>query len=225
MKMRQILSVLVFAIAASSARAQMTVTQSNTAPTDNVVISQAVASHNVQFAWGQALGTDNMPRDAGQSFPGGFVLDKITVRLDTVSANVYDGHGVDVLIFKLDNASDFTAGTIVANESGIFPANMKNAFDSGNEYLAFDISNIDLDAGQQYGFRLQIASQAGTAAEHMKLHALANTIGNYADGIGLYRTRQSTESQMTVWTGAQTPADLVFYLQEFKPAGTMIVIQ
>ncbi len=192
----------------------LTVTQADSAPANVVAISQTNASHNAQFAWGRAFATDGMPRDVGQSFPGGFVLDKITVRLNDVSASVYDGHGVNVLLFELYGGGDYTADTLLTAGFGTFPADMKADFDGGNKYLTFDIADTTLDTGKQYGFRLQIASQASAGGEYMKLDALANTVGNYTGGIGLYRTSQDTESQLTVWTGANTPADLLFYLQE-----------
>ncbi len=209
-------------VAALPAQADFLASLSPAAPSEAVEISQAAATHNLQLAWRVDPGSDRNPRDAGQSFlvgGGGLVLDKITVKLETLASAGYDGGSLTVDIFTLSDGSDFEPDSSVASESGSLPADMKSAFDGGSTYLTFDITDLPLAAGQ-YGFLLMHDAQ-GAPADNMKIAAVANAddpgAADYADGIGIVREQRGTGADSfmaaAVWTGQSTPADLEYYLQ------------
>ena len=188
------------------------------APTDNVAISQASADNSTPFRWERPAGDDRNPRDAGQSFlvgGGGLVLDRITVNLATLATSAYDAQLVTLEIFTLSDAYDVVPDSTIAGEVLPLPADMKSAFDAGNTFLTFDITDVTLSAGQHYGFLLMHSAQQ-SSGDNMLLAAKANS--SYTDGTGIKREERGTGGdnyQATgVWTGSSQPADLEFYLQE-----------
>jgi hypothetical protein len=189
---------------------------SPTAPTVDVVISQAAADAHAPFRWNQPAGNDRNPRDTGQSFlSSGFVLDKITVKVATLATGAYDSQSMTVAVFTLTDGGDFVPDSTVASESGLLPADMKPSFDSGDTYLTIDITDVTLNAGQQYGFLLMHDAQQSTG-DNMLLSAQIGSA--YTDGIGITRQQRGSGGdnyqQTTSWDGSSSrPADLEFYLQ------------
>jgi len=209
---------VVLALIVGTANAALVTTQSASAPTDNVVISQTAGAYSSPFRWERPAGTDRNPRDLGQSFlvgAGGLVLDKISVNIATLASSAYDGGSVTMDIFTLTDGSDFTPDSNVATESGTLPAGMKSSFDGGDTYLTFDVTDVTLSAGQQYGFLLMHGAQQ-SIGDNMLLESQANSA--YTDGIGIVREQRGTGGdnymEATVWVGSSQPADVQFYLQE-----------
>ena len=204
---------LVFALA-GDAQGVMITSMSASAPTTNVVISQTAADNNTPFRWERPAGDDRNPRDTGETFlSSGFVLDKITVNIATLATTAYDSQTMTLAIQTFSNGSDFTPDSTVVTEGGSFASNMKSSFDSGNTYLTFDITDVTLSAGQQYGFLLMHDTQQASG-DNMLLAAQNNS--GYTDGIGITREQRGAGGdnykEMTVWTGSSQPADLEFYL-------------
>ena len=208
MSIRQTVAVLVLALAATTVWAQMTVTQSGTAPTDNVVISQASAVGSNPFR------LQSGRRDVGQTFPGGFVLDKITVRLNSVQNGDDDGDSFELRLYEYSNATDYTPDATTATLTGNLPASFKSNFDGGQVYLTFDLTtDVTLSGGQQYGFYLYPTF----AAPHANILLDSAPTANFASGIGVIHG----PAEMSYWSGGPVPADLLFYLQEAPAAGAI----
>lgn len=204
--------------------------QASTAPSSDVLISQANGGASIPFRYQTYAGSDNNPRDAGQTFridpavyPRGVVLDKITVNINSLSSSAYDGNGVVLGLYEFTDGADFVPDpnkdSPILTVSGTLPRTMKSQFDSGNTYLTFDLSDYSLEAGIQYGFLLMhMTQEAGT--DNMLLSSQSTS--GYPDGIGIVRQNRGTASDVF---SAQT-GDLQFYLHgRGKPAqGTTISI-
>ena len=203
------------------------VTTSATAPTDNVAIQQTTSNGNAPWRFDRPAGTDNNPRDAGQTFlvgPGGLVLDKITVRIDTLNTSNYDGESFTLGLYEFTNALDVVPdpdkGSPIFTETFDLPASLKSDFDGGADYLTIDLTDQTLTAGQ-YGFLLMF--DANEASGSNMLLAVQTDGTSYADGIAIRRLNRGTGSDafsaQTFWTGsADNDLDMEFYLQE-APAG------
>ena len=198
-----------------SAPGAMIISMSSSAPTANVAISQTGGGTLQQFNYSQT--GDNMPRDAGQSFlvgPGGLTLDKITVNLNRLNTPNYDGKSMTLEIFTLTDGSDFTPNSTVSTEGGSFLADMQSQYNSNNTYLTFDITDVALSAGQQYGFLLM--HDANVGAYDMRVHRNSAGEGGYTDGIGIVQLQSTTFSAMG--------GDLEFYLQAVPEPATMSLL-
>jgi len=213
---------------AHEAAGAMVISQASSAPTADVVVSQTNEDSNVQFNWGRPAGTDRQPRDAGQTFsyPTDLDLDKVTVNLARLSTSDYNGDPVTLAIYPFTNNADFQPdGAAIFSEGGNLPSDMRADYDSGNVYLTFDIDDVTLGGGSQYGFLLMHDQQNGNGAEDdMRLAAKMNSL--FTDGTGIIRERRTTGGDnyqaMMLWDGQQgQPGDLEFYLQE-TPAGAVI---
>jgi len=195
----------------------MTVSQDSAAPATDVIISQTGNAHSTPFRWNQPAGTDRNPRDTGQSFlpSADFTLDKITVNVSSLASTAYDGQPVTLELFKLTDGSDPWPDSMEAIGKGNLPSGMKTSFEGGDTYLTFDIGDVALSAGQQYGFLL-MHDVPQASGDNMLLGAQANSA--YTDGIGITREYRGTGSDvykaMTVWTTSSQPADLEFYIQQ-----------
>jgi len=225
MTIRQTIPILLLAVAATTVRGTATVTQSSTAPTANVVISQTATDNQAPFRYVSA----GDYRRVGQTFPGGFVLDKITVKIGTLAGSGYDGDGFTLTIYEFANTSSATPTNTVVVESGNFPSSMYSAFGGGSVYLTFDINNLTLKGGQQYGFYLQHSA----LGDNMLL--CAEMLSSYTAGIGIRKNQTSAIEELTGWVSpSYYPADLLFYLQAEPmvtslsadaPAGNVVISQ
>ena len=214
--------------------------QASTAPASDILISQANGGASAPFGYYNTAGTDNNPRDAGQTFhiapalyPRGVVLDKITVKIHTLSSIAYDGNGVVLGLYRFTDGTDFVPDpnkdSPILTVSGTLPRTMKSQFDSGNTYLTFDLSDYTLEAGVQYGFLLMHMTQEAIS-DNMLLSGQA--LSGYTEGMGVVRQNRGTGSDafsaMGFWNGSITqPGDLQFFLQGRvpPPSGTVISIR
>lgn len=222
MTLRQTIPILLLVVAATTVRAQMTVTQSTTAPTNNLMYSQTSGGNSSPWRMQGGL------RAIGQTFPGGFVLDKITIKMNTLTASGLEGDSFKMYIYTHTNATTPTVTSTVATVTGNLPAALKSDFDGGKVYLTFDLTtNLTLTAGQQYSFYLDPTGFSTEANFLVDSQASSGFTG----GIGL---QHGGPAELTVWTGANTPADLRFYLQAepmitslsaAEPAGNVVISQ
>ncbi|KPJ72503.1 MAG: hypothetical protein AMK72_13550 [Planctomycetes bacterium SM23_25] len=202
------------------------ITTSATAPTDNVVIQQATSNGNAPWRFDRPAGTDNNPRDAGQTFlvgPGGLVLDKITVRIDTLNTSAYDGESFTLGLYEFSNASDVVPDpnkdSPIYTETSDLPASLKGQFDGGADYLTIDLTDQTLAAGQ-YGFLLMLDENEASGSN--MLIAIQTDETSYGDGIAIRRRNRGTGSDafsaQEYWVGyTDDNLDMEFYLQEAPP--------
>jgi len=196
---------------AGAAQAALITTQSSTAPTTDVLISQTASSHTSPWR------TESGLRQVGQSFlvgAGGFVLDKITVNINTLANSDLDGDSFTLTINTYTDGTDFTPDSTVSTQAGNLPANLSIDFGSGDTYLTFDIDNVTLTGGQQYGFFLD--PTGFSSSTNLLLESMAAS--SYTSGIGLMHG----PAELEVWdpTNGVQNADLEFYLQEVPEPST-----
>jgi len=208
-----------FGIGAGSVQGAFTVSQSSTAPTANVAISQAASDSNTPWRFNQPAGVDRNPRDAGQTFfidagtyPLGFSLDAFTVRLDTLTTSGYDSAGFTVAMYNFTNAADVVPdGAAFFTDTGNLPAGMKAGFDGGSQYITIDLSDQALTGGQQYGFFLTLDVNA-TAGDNMQLGG--HTDGSlYPGGIAFKQEGATGTNFLPSQFLASANGDLEFYIQ------------
>ena len=204
---------------ASTATGNLTVSQSDAAPTTNVAISQSTSDSNTPWRHNQQPGVDRNPRDAGQTFfvdagtfPGGFSLDAITVRLDTLTTSGYDEDGFALEIYEFTDAADVVPdGAAFFTDTGNLPVSMKADFDVGSQYLTIDLADVTLAGGQQYGFFLMLDGPSDVN-DNMQLGG--HTDGSlYPDGIAWKQEGATGTNFLPSQFAASANGDLEFYLQ------------
>jgi len=80
-------------------------------------------------------------------------LDRITVLLEPMTVET-PGEGVVLEIFTFDGMADVTPDRVVSSGVGALPAALQVGTAS---YVVFDLDDLALEAGVQYGFLLQLA--------------------------------------------------------------------
>jgi len=183
----------------SAAHAAMSVSISAHPPSDYVAISQT-ASGDYALEW---QFKPSQKRDVGQTFrtSAAFALDKITI-LAAGQTGAW-GAGFELDLYEFPQAPALSAAVCLGSQAGTLPTQSALANDF---YLTFDIANLGLAAGKDYGFLLRFTPASGTRIVTVR-HSDDGTA--YPDGTCFEDTGSGVF--------AARDADVVFYLERHVP--------
>jgi len=205
---RDLLAVLVLVLTCVSVghvHGAVITTASSTAPTANVLISQAAGETYDQWRNTTSL------RDIGQTFTysDAFTLASITIQASSSTSIPADvlGTAFSLDIYTFGNAVDVTPDNLVSSQSGTLPASF-----SPGDYLTFDIPDLSLDANQQYGFVLRFTT---SATNRILRVVTTHTTSAYPSGVDLYYNGSSY---------AGYAGDLVFFINTIPEPSTCLLL-
>ena len=205
-------SVLTAAIAllltVSIASASVVLSASATAPTDNVAISQTVATGS-----NDAKMPDSGLYEAAQTFTPAqsFTLDKVTVLARAGEDNLPTTVTLGFKLFQANADGSYSASNVILSDTAIA---MPSDGTGTGRYFTFDLPDQLLNAGTTYGFSMWVTS-GSSAGNHNLVVANSNP---YADGTSVRLNHSGTIN------ANQTADDLVFYAQSVPEPATMSLL-
>lgn len=214
--------IALFAFASVPAvQAQLITSVSSTAPTADVAISFTTANYSASsgntFGMGWKGDTGNR-RDLGQTFTttSSFLLDRITVQLQFISANA-PSSAYSLSLYEFPSASSLTASSTLGTWSGTLPNSSilppaAYTFNNGavGPFLTFDMPNITLSASKTYGFVLSFTG----LADNESVNLWTKGGGFYTGG---QQIQTGTAGATTFTTGGN---DVLFYVQAVPEGST-----
>jgi hypothetical protein len=185
--------------------AQVIVTASVSAPTDNIILSNtAPTTTNLSFLYtGSGAGEQ---RDVGQTFTvaSAVDLDKVVLFQIGASATTSSTRNFTLTIESFATTLVDSARTLVSEQTGVL-----QSLPSGNQWVTFDLgTSVSLSAGTVYGFRFAFTTMDATSAFRLDQNS------SYAGGTG-YQIVYSTSSTPSAVSDAR------FYLQTVPEASTV----
>jgi hypothetical protein len=191
-----VIALLAFATLAPAAAA-LPVTASGTPPAEGLLLSLAAPPDRGGYLIQHGTGADT---SVGQTFrltaPGR--LEAITI-LFTPETEI-DGEQMTFRFGTLDDAGDVTFEDVLQVDLGTLPD-----LDVGEAvYLTFDLADLDLQTGRQYGFELGFEGGGGVSDARARVHHLGDGDEPYAGGLAFRCAGAFCEP---------LEHDLVFFLQ------------
>jgi len=189
-------------VSTPASRAGLDVTAQSTPPAGSQVLLASPApaepgTYLMTHGTGMAVGV-------GQTFRFDRVveLDRITILMEPLTPEV-PGEEVTLLIMTFDGVADVTPDALVTTGVAALPPSLEVGESS---YVVFDLDDLTLEAGRQYGFAIDFT---GGGEVNDARAELANTT---ADTYGAGRPfLVESGKDGTVYAGMT--ADLVFYLE------------
>lgn len=174
---KSILILIAFLGSVKLTQAAVLISQSETAPVDNI-IREAADFSNGNLNWNGYGTTASSWRDAGQSFlaPGDFSLEAFTFRLASFGAQA-QGADITVSIFETNTAGEaMQNGTLLSTQQGALPETLISG-----QYVTFALDDaVVLSQGKYYTVMLHFDERGGdsTAANRRQIMF---SIGSFTD--------------------------------------------
>lgn len=197
-----LLAVALTALTALPAHAALEITVQDTPPVGSgVVLASPAPAQPGTYVMTHGTG---MTVGVGQTFrfPRPVELDRITLMARSLTTQV-PGELVTLMILTFDGLADVSPDQAVASGIAAMPASLAVGETS---YLVFDLDDVDLEAGRQYGFLIDFSGGGGVNDSRVDVfHTAADS---YAGGLAFLREAGKDGAIYTAM-----PADLVFYLE------------
>ncbi len=197
-----LLAASIAALTASPVGAALEITVQDTPPAGpEVLLASTAPAQTGTYVLTHGTG---MTVGVGQTFrfPRPVELDRITLMGRSLTTQV-PGELVTLMILTFDGVADATPDQAVASGIAAMPPSLLVGETS---YLVFDLDDVDLEAGRQYGFLIDFSGGGGV--NDSRVDVFHTTADSYAGGLAFLREAGKDGAIYTAM-----PADLVFYLE------------